>query len=156
MTEKLTLKTVKFFNRPGFLLLITVGTIFVSEVLVMVMLTYLPPMDSFQEAIVDALFLSFTVFPSLYYFVFKPLNQLITQRRQAEAEKDKLIVELHMAMDEVKTLQGIVPICASCKKIRDDNGFWQQVEVYVSDHSDAKFSHGICPECFEKHYPELL
>ena len=146
---------IRIFNRPGYLLLTTVGTIFVSEVLIMVVLQHLPPMGSFQAAIVDALFLSLTVFPSLYYIVFKPLNQLITQRQQAEAEKDKLIDELHRAMAEVKTLRGIVPICASCKKIRDDNGFWQQVEVYVSAHSDAMFSHGMCPECVEKHYPDL-
>jgi len=65
------------------------------------------------------------------------------------------IGELQRALAEIKTLRGIVPICASCKKIRDDAGFWQQVEVYVSDHSEAEFSHGICPECMKKLYPEL-
>ncbi|MBM4341671.1 MAG: response regulator transcription factor [Deltaproteobacteria bacterium] len=65
------------------------------------------------------------------------------------------IGELQRALTEIKTLRGIVPICASCKKIRDDAGFWQQVEVYVRDHSEAEFSHGICPECMKKLYPEL-
>lgn len=62
--------------------------------------------------------------------------------------------ELREAMAQIKTLGGIVPICSSCKKIRDDAGYWRQVELYVSEHSDAKFTHGICPECMAKLYPE--
>jgi DNA-binding response OmpR family regulator len=65
------------------------------------------------------------------------------------------IEELHQALDQIKTLRGIVPICASCKKIRDDQGYWSQVEVYVRDHTEAQFSHGICPECMKKLYPEF-
>ena len=65
------------------------------------------------------------------------------------------IGELQRALNEIKTLRGIVPICASCKKIRDDAGFWQQVDVYVRDHSEAEFSHGICPECMKRPYPEF-
>ncbi len=56
-------------------------------------------------------------------------------------------------LDDVRTLRGIIPICASCKKIRDDQGYWNQVEVYVSDHTEAEFSHCICPECIKKLYP---
>ena len=56
---------------------------------------------------------------------------------------------------EIKTLRGIIPICANCKKIRDDEGYWQQVDVYVRDHSEAEFSHGICPDCIQKLYPDL-
>jgi phosphoserine phosphatase RsbU/P len=77
-------------------------------------------------------------------------------RRMIEVQ-DKLaakIEELHQALDQVKTLRGIVPICASCKKIRNDAGYWQQVEVYVRDHTEAEFSHDICPECMKKLYPE--
>jgi len=55
---------------------------------------------------------------------------------------------------EIKTLRGFLPICASCKKIRDDGGYWSQIEAYISEHSDAKFTHGICPECLKKLYPE--
>ncbi len=61
--------------------------------------------------------------------------------------------ELRQALDQIKTLQGILPICSSCKKIRDDRGYWNQVEVYISDHTDAEFTHGICPECVKKLYP---
>lgn len=63
--------------------------------------------------------------------------------------------ELKTALAEVKTLQGILPICAHCKSIRNDEGTWQVIEKYVHDHSDAKFSHGICPDCMVKHYPEV-
>lgn len=59
---------------------------------------------------------------------------------------------LKQAISEIKQLQGIIPICATCKKVRDDEGYWEQVEKYVSDHSGAKFSHGICPDCARKHY----
>jgi sigma-B regulation protein RsbU (phosphoserine phosphatase) len=64
------------------------------------------------------------------------------------------VKELQKALDEVKTLRGIVPICASCKKIRDDKGYWQQVERYVADHSEAQFTHGTCPDCLKRLYPE--
>jgi hypothetical protein len=56
---------------------------------------------------------------------------------------------------EVNTLRGIIPICSACKNIRDDKGYWQQVEAYIRDRSEAEFSHSICPECLEKLYPEL-
>ncbi|MBU0966987.1 MAG: response regulator transcription factor [Proteobacteria bacterium] len=62
--------------------------------------------------------------------------------------------ELREAVDHIKTLQGIIPICSFCKKIRDDEGYWDQVEAYFSRHSEARFSHGICPECLQKNYPE--
>jgi hypothetical protein len=79
----------------------------------------------------------------------------ITEIKLAEQERDRLIVELKDALAEVKTLQGFIPICANCKKIRDDEGFWQQIEKYIQDRSDAKFSHSICPECAKLLYPHL-
>jgi PAS domain-containing protein len=79
----------------------------------------------------------------------------ITERKQFEAEREKLIKELQYALDNVKTLQGLIPICASCKKIRDDKGFWNQVEGYISQHTDAKFTHGICPDCAKKLYGDV-
>ena len=78
----------------------------------------------------------------------------ITERKQSEEEREKLIVELQQALSEVKTLSGLLPICASCKKIRDDKNYWQQLESYFYKHSDIKFSHGICPKCAERLYPE--
>jgi hypothetical protein len=74
----------------------------------------------------------------------------ITARKAAEAEREKLIAQLQDALARVKTLSGLVPICAWCKKIRDDGGFWKEVEVFVQSHSDATFSHGVCPDCRAK------
>jgi PAS domain S-box-containing protein len=78
----------------------------------------------------------------------------ITHRKTMEEEREKLILTLQDALSEVKKLSGLLPICASCKKIRDDKGYWQDVAVYVRDHSEAEFSHGICPDCMEELYPE--
>ena len=78
----------------------------------------------------------------------------ITERQRAEEERERLILELQEALARVKMLSGLLPICASCKKIRDDKGYWHQVEVYVRDHSEAEFSHGLCPDCAKKLYPE--
>jgi PAS domain S-box-containing protein len=75
----------------------------------------------------------------------------INDRKRHEAERERLIGELQAAVTQVKTLHGLLPICASCKKIRDDHGYWTQVEVYVMDHSDAEFTHGICPECEQRY-----
>ena len=80
-------------------------------------------------------------------------QQEIELRKKAEREKQQLIEELRQALSEVKTLRGFLPICAYCRKIRDDEGYWRQLEEYVQKHSEAKFSHGICPDCFEKHRP---
>ena len=84
----------------------------------------------------------------------RSLEYEIFERNKAEDEKEKLITELQQALDDVKTLKGIVPICSFCKKIRDDEGYWDQVEVYVQKHSEADFSHGVCPDCMKIHYPK--
>ena len=76
------------------------------------------------------------------------------ERDRANAEREKVIAELQDALDHIKTLRGIIPICANCKKIRDDDGFWSQVEVYVRAHSEAEFTHGLCPDCVEELYPD--
>jgi len=80
----------------------------------------------------------------------------ITERKQAETERERLIKELQNALADIKTLSGLVPICANCKKIRDDKGYWTQLEGYIQAHSHAKFSHGVCPDCMKKLYPEYL
>ena len=79
----------------------------------------------------------------------------ITDAKRAAKEKDLLIGQLQEALNKVKVLSGFIPICASCKKIRDDKGFWNNLENYISSHSDAVFSHGICPDCSQRLYPEL-
>ena len=74
----------------------------------------------------------------------------IEVRKRLEEMHNKVIVELKDTLNNVNTLRGLLPICAWCKKIRNDDGYWEQVEIYVSEHSDADFSHGICPECTAK------
>ena len=79
----------------------------------------------------------------------------ITDRKLAEQERERLLAQLQDAQSEVTTLRGIIPICSYCKQIRDDEGYWSQVEVYVSERSDADFSHSICPVCVETHHPTV-
>lgn len=83
------------------------------------------------------------------------LQEEVQQRIKTEAEREELIGELQAALTEIKTLSGMLPICSSCKKIRDDTGYWSQIEVYIGERSDAEFSHGICPDCLENLYPEF-
>ncbi len=78
----------------------------------------------------------------------------ITERRQAENALQEERLKLQKTLEEVRTLRGIVPICANCKKIRDDKGYWSQVEQYVSKHTEAQFSHSICPSCAKELYPK--
>lgn len=80
--------------------------------------------------------------------------QDITALKEAEEEKERLNEELKKAIQQIKTLGGLIPICASCKKIRDDKGYWNQLEQYLEEHSDAVFSHGLCPECFKEYFGE--
>lgn len=79
----------------------------------------------------------------------------ITDLKRAVKEREELIVQLKEALANVKQLSGMLPICATCKKIRDDQGYWQQIEAYISDHSEAEFTHGMCPACAEIMYAEL-
>jgi hypothetical protein len=80
----------------------------------------------------------------------------ISGRKQIEAERNQLIKSLQDSLSKIKTLSGMLPICASCKKIRDDEGYWNQIETYIARHSEAEFSHGICPECAKKLYPDIV
>jgi PAS domain S-box-containing protein len=79
----------------------------------------------------------------------------ITERKRAEQDRETLITELKQALAKIKALSGLLPICSSCKKIRDDKGYWEQIEVYIRDHSDAEFSHSLCPECLKELYPDF-
>ncbi|HDQ44029.1 MAG TPA: response regulator transcription factor [bacterium] len=93
-------------------------------------------------------------------YVTKPVNsQVLMARVRTHIELKKirdrqagLIEQLQDSLAQIKQLRGLIPICAHCKKIRNDEGFWQKVEVYIENHSDATFSHGVCPECAGKYY----
>ncbi|MCK5568902.1 MAG: response regulator [Spirochaetes bacterium] len=82
-------------------------------------------------------------------YVVKPFNPAELLARV------KTQIKLKQAFDEIRTLKGFIPICANCKKIRDDKGYWESVEEYIGKHSDAVFSHSICPECTKKLYPDI-
>jgi sigma-B regulation protein RsbU (phosphoserine phosphatase) len=96
-------------------------------------------------------------------YITKPVNaQVLLARvrthvslKRARDEQKVLIHKLQDSLAEIKTLSGLVPMCAHCKKIRDDEGYWKKVEVYIEEHSEAQFSHGICPDCIRELYPEL-
>ncbi|HLP61069.1 MAG TPA: response regulator [Candidatus Deferrimicrobium sp.] len=82
------------------------------------------------------------------------LKEEMDRRKNREKELEKTVEQLRKAISELKTLSGLLPICSYCKKIRDDQGYWQQVEAYIAEHSEAGFSHSICPECLKEHYPD--
>ena len=88
----------------------------------------------------------------------RAVEQFLEDRRllfQTQQDLRQKVDEIQDAFNEIKTLRGIIPICSSCKKIRDDKGYWNQIELYIKEHSDADFSHGICPDCVKKLYPDM-
>jgi hypothetical protein len=130
-----------------------------------------------KGTLVSRFFISVAAFPILYAYiamqsrredvvienrpVLAILKQIADIRQelslaQQEIERRKVAeAALQKALSEVKTLRGFIPICSGCKKIRDDRGFWQQIEIYMRDHSDAEFSHGLCPDCIKVYFPGL-
>jgi two-component system, response regulator PdtaR len=98
-----------------------------------------------------------------YGYITKPYDinelrsaiEIAVVKHKVDKERETLIAHLQNALQEVKTLSGLLPICASCKKIRENESTWQPIEDYIVSHSDADFTHGICPECAHRLYPEL-
>jgi hypothetical protein len=149
-----------FSNRFCFVLY---GTSMIAMVFLLIMVYFQlgQPMDI--QAIntvaytIVALILSRAMF---FYYLNDFSNRLVINRqsqeiRQQNEKKEELISDLRDALAEVKQRSGLLPICASCKKIRDDKGYWNQIEGYIQDHSDAQFSHSVCPDCAKKLYPDL-
>ena len=89
-------------------------------------------------------------------YIMKPFNPATVKARvKTHIQLSRTLHKLKKALSEVKTLSGLLPICANCKKIRDDKGYWNQIEEYIDRHSDASFSHSVCPECMKRLYPEM-
>ncbi|MBU1564711.1 MAG: response regulator [Proteobacteria bacterium] len=117
----------------------------------------------FLTAFADDTFLQKAKTSEPFGYLIKPIDirelhstiEMALFKAAAEREKEQLIRELQAALAENKILKGFIPICASCKKIRDDKGYWEQIEKYIQDHSRAIFSHSICPDCIQKLYPDL-
>jgi len=106
-----------------------------------------------KEGNIKNIFLTIDIIPGTKRSVASLLD--ITERKRSEEERERLISELQKALSEVKKLSGMLPICVSCKKIRDDRGYWSQIESYIRDRSEAEFSHSICPECTKELYPDI-
>jgi len=84
------------------------------------------------------------------------MGAVVTERHEAEAEREQMIVKLREALAQVKQLSGFIPMCTGCKKIRDDEGYWNDVAEYITDHSEALITHGLCPDCMKKWYPDYV
>ena len=144
------------YAHPFRILLLVVAAMFISEIMITFLFSLFPQMTPAQEGILDSSLLLIFIVPLLYVFFYRPFLLDIKERKKAEMEKEATIVELKKAMDEIKILKGLIPICAKCKKVRDDAGYWQHIEVYVRERSEAEFSHGICPGCAKELYPGLI
>lgn len=144
------------YAHPLRLLLLVAVSMFVTEVMITFLFSRFPLMTPTQEGILDSSLLLVLIVPLLYVFFYKPFLLDIRERKKAEMEKEATIVELKKAIDEIKILKGLIPICAKCKKVRDDAGYWQHIETYIRERSDAQFTHGICPNCAKELYPGLL
>lgn len=107
------------------------------------------------------IFITWIIALSMYYEITRAntedaLVHDIEERHKKEEELRLINQNLQDALDQIKTLRGLLPICSSCKKIRNDTGYWEQIEVYIRDRSEAEFSHSLCPDCAKKLYPEYI
>lgn len=117
----------------------------------------------FVTCLSDQALLERAIKANAYGYILKPYDnaelrytiEIALLKYRAAKERERLIADLEKALNEVKRLSGLLPICASCKKIRNKDGSWQQIEVYIHEHSEADFSHSICPACARILYPEL-
>ncbi len=91
----------------------------------------------------------------MFFFFFAVVVYLVSKLRASLRQRERLIGELRGSLKEVKELSGILPICANCKKIRNDEGYWEDVAAYISTHTKAAFTHGLCKECAAKLYPDF-
>ncbi len=126
----------------------------VSPSIEFILITAYATLDSAIDAVKQEHVISYELKPLDMNRLLSVLNQ-VTKRRKAEEKTKKLIQQLQDALAKVKLLSGLIPICTSCKKIRNDKGFWVQVESYISAHSEADFNHGVCPYCAKRLYPDI-
>jgi len=123
----------------------------IVSVLITIVLFYVSDIEIiFRYVILGAIVPLFVAPPIIIYY-----GKLLVKIVKAEERLRERAAKLEKALIEIKQLSGLLPICASCKKIRDDKGYWNQIEAYISQHSEAQFSHSVCPECFQKMYPDI-
>lgn len=126
----------------------------VSPSIEFILITAHATLDSAIDAVKQEHVISYELKPLDMNHLLSVLNQ-VTKRRKAEEKTKKLIQQLQDALAKVKLLSGLIPICSSCKKIRNDKGFWEQVESYICAHSEADFTHSVCPDCAKRLYPDI-
>ncbi len=146
------LKAPKLFFHPGYLFLIVIFSIFVVDGIVVFILHPFADLSVHIEVLFSGLLIILILLPVLYLFFLKPLKIHIEERRKIEDEQKKVISELGEALEKVKLLSGLLPICASCKRILDNKGNWTNLEKYISERTEAEFTHSICPDCEERLY----
>jgi hypothetical protein len=150
----------KNFSLPKALFLIALSTLILMSAYETAKQLIHPEISIWESHFITIVFSTFiataVAFVALrkYEVINKRLSDEIIEHKRLEEERERLIAELRGALDNVKTLSGFLPICASCKKIRDDQGYWNQIESYLHDHTDIDFTHSICPECSKQLYPE--
>lgn len=124
----------------------TIIVAIVSSLLIVSVFFYKPPVTDMWKVVFNR---------GISLFAVWAATILGLQRNKAEQQRNAILLEREKALQEVRILRGFLPICASCKKIRDDNGYWAQIEGYIRDHSEAEFTHSICPDCAKKLYPDF-
>ena len=125
---------------------ITLLVAMLSSLLIVAAFFYKPPVDLMWKVLFNR---------GISLFAVWITGILGVQKNKAEHQRNVVLLEREKALQEVRILRGFLPICASCKKIRDDTGYWTQIEGYIKDHSEAEFTHSICPDCAKRLYPEF-
>jgi hypothetical protein len=125
---------------------VTLAVAVASSLLIVAAYFYKPPVTDMWKVIFNRGISLFAVWVAAI---------LGLQKNKTERQRAMVLLERENALREVRILRGLLPICASCKKIRDDNGYWMQIEGYIKDHSEANFTHSICPDCAKRLYPEF-
>jgi hypothetical protein len=127
------------------------GVCIIISVLITAIAWELMEQPNFDFAVIVAIICPLVIAPPVIYFYTRLSLKLEDRRHQLELVNKKL----QLAFSEVKVLSGLLPICTSCKKIRDDKGYWNQIESFIRDRSEVEFSHGVCPDCAKKLYPDM-
>ena len=147
--------TIKYKSPLEYTVILIILTAIVAEAIGMLIINHTGTPHS-ALVYIDSLLIVALLLPAFYYVVYRPMTTYIKSILQLNLENERALAQLQTAMQEIKVLKGILPICANCKKIRDDQGYWQQVEQYISDRTDARFSHGLCQPCATLLYPEYF
>lgn len=139
-----------FLKKPSRVRIAVLLSIFFVEVIIMFILR----IKSLQVILLDALLLTAVLFTFLYVLIYIPLNRYIDKMGRAEIELKEVVSELQKIVEKTKEMSGLLPTCAYCRKVMDRDGKWVAIEKFISEHSDASFTHSMCDECFSKIYDE--